>query len=302
MPLLTIFANNLLPVLLLAGAGFALGKALKLDPRPLGRVIFYILSPLLVFHLILQSHLSTQTIGLMMGFASCVMLAGASLAFLLGKVLRLERAALTVVVLTSLVGNNGNYGLPIISFAFGEAALAYASIYYVTSSVMVYTLGVFIASLGHLRLKDALFGLLKVPAIYAIIIAMTFVRAGWTLPEPLQRTVTLAAGGAIPAMLVLLGLELQRAKWTRNLRTLTIPVFCRLVASPLLALGLASLVGLPLPARQAGVTEAGMPTAVMTTILAAEYKLESSLVTAIVFVSTLLSPLTLTPLLYFLGR
>jgi hypothetical protein len=302
MPLLTIFANNLLPVLLLAGAGFTLGKTLKLDPRPLGRVIFYILSPILIFNLIIQSQLSLGTIGLMMGFAACVMLAAAGLAFLLGKILRLERAALTTVVLTSLVGNNGNFGLPIISFAFGQEALAYASIYFVTSSVMVYTLGVVIVSLGHLRLKDALFGLLKVPAIYAIILAIVFARTGWILPEPIQRTVTLAAGAAIPAMLILLGLELQRAEWTRDLRALSIPVFCRLIAGPFIAMGLASLFGLQGPARQAGVTEAGMPTAVMATVLASEYNLEPSLVTAIVFISTILSPLTLTPLLYFLGR
>jgi malate permease and related proteins len=302
MPLLNIFANNLLPVLLLAGAGFTLGKTLKLDPRPLGRVIFYILSPILIFNLITQSQLSLGTIGLMMGFAACVMLATAGLAFLLGKILHLERATLTTITLTSLIGNNGNYGLPIISFAFGQETLAYASIYFVTSSVMVYTLGVVIVSLGHLRLKDALFGLLKVPAIYAIILAIIFVRTGWILPEPVQRTVTLAAGAAVPAMLILLGLELQRAEWTRNLRALSIPVFCRLVAGPFIAMGLASLLGLQGPARQAGVTEAGMPTAVMTTILASEYKLEPSLVTAIVFISTILSPLTLTPLLYFLGR
>jgi predicted permease len=35
--------------------------------------------------------------------------------------------------------------------------------------------------------------------------------------------------------------------------------------------------------------------------LAAEYNLDSKLVTAVVFLSTLLSPFTLTPLLAFLG-
>jgi predicted permease len=302
MPLLAIFANNLLPVLLLAGAGFALGRIFKLDPRPLGRVIFYIFSPILVFDLLTKSRLSMGEIGVMMGFAASVMLGTLALAFLLGKLMRLERTVLTAVLLTSLVGNNGNYGLPIIAFAFGQEALAYASIYFVTSAVMVYTVGVMIASLGRLRFKDALLGLLKVPAIYAIILAVVFVRAGWSLPEPFQRTVTLASGAAIPSMLVLLGLELQRTEGTRNLRALGIPSFCRLVAGPLLALALSALFGLPTAARQAGVTEAGMPTAVMTTVLAAEYRLEASLVTAIVFTSTLLSPLTLTPLLAFLGR
>ena len=302
MSLLNIFANNLLPVLLLMGAGFLLGKTFHLEPRTLGRVIFYILSPLLVFNLITTSQLSFGKIGLMMGFALSVMLLTSSLGFLLAKLFRLERTAVMVVVLTCLIGNNGNYGLPIISFAFGPEALAYASIYFVSSNIMVYTLGVLTASLGRMNFRAALLGLLKVPAIYSILIAMLFVRTGWALPEPIQRTVSIASGGAIPAMLILLGLELQRAEWTRKLRTLSIPVFCRLVAGPFIALGLASLFGLPPVARQAGVTEAGMPSAVMTTILATEYNLEPSLVTAIVFTSTILSPLTLTPLLYFLGK
>lgn len=298
----SIFANNILPILLLSGAGFVLGKTLKLDPRPLARIIFYIFSPVLVFNLITQSQLSLQTIFLMMAFSAAVMLTAAGLAFLTGKLLRLDRAALTVVVLTSMIANNGNYGLPVVGFAFGQEAQAYASIYFVTSSLFVYTFGVLFASLGHVDLKAALRNLLKVPAIYAIILAMVFVRTGWTLPEPVERTVSLAAGAAIPAMLILLGLELQRAEWARSLRALSIPVAIRLVIGPFIALGMAALFGLQGNARLAGVTEAGMPSAVMNTILASEYKLDSSLVSAIIFIGTILSPLTLTLLLFFLGR
>jgi len=45
-----------------------------------------------------------------------------------------------------------------------------------------------------------------------------------------------------------------------------------------------------------------VPAAVTNIVLATEYKLDSSLVTAIVFIGTILSPLTLTPLLVYLGR
>ena len=62
------------------------------------------------------------------------------------------------------------------------------------------------------------------------------------------------------------------------------------------------MTGLKGAAREAGITEGGMPSAVMTTILAAEYNLEPSLITAIVFLTTIISPLTLTPLLYYLGK
>ena len=299
---LSTFTNNLLPILLLSGAGFALGKFISVEPRPLGRVIFYILSPVLVFNLIIQSSLSLNKVAGMMGYAAAVMLIVSGLAFLAGLVLRLERKALIAVVLTSMLANNGNYGIPLIGFAFGQEAQAYASIYFVTSSLMSYTFGVLIASLGHVNLKRAIVGLLKVPAIYAILLALVFVRFGWSLPDPLARTVTLAAGGAIPAMLILLGVELSRVEWSRSIRAMSIPVICRLVIGPIIGMGLAALFGLSGAARLAGITEAGMPSAVVTTIIATEYKIEPQLVTAIIFISTVISPLTLTPLLVFLRK
>ncbi len=302
MSLLSVFANNLLPILLLSGAGFILGKTLKLESRPLGRVIFYILSPLLIFNLLTSNNLNVKSIFLMMGYAASVMLIIASIAFLLGKLLGLERSTLTVVVLTSFFANNGNYGLPLIAFAFGQQALAYASIYFVTNTLLLYTFGVVIASLGHMQLKEAILGLLKVPAIYAILLAIVFILSGWVLPAPIQKTVQLAAAGAIPMMLILLGFELQKVEWTHNLAALSIPTVCRLLLGPVVGLLLAGLFGLDTIARKDGIVEAGMPSAVMTTILATEYKLDLSLVTAIIFIGTMLSPLTLTPILYYLGK
>ncbi len=302
MALLNVFVNNLLPILLLSGAGFVLGRTFKLDSRPLGRVIFYILSPVLIFNLLTTSKLAVESILVMMAYAASSILIIGGIAFVLGKIFRLERSVLCIVVLTSLFANNGNYGLPLIAFAFGQEALAYASIYFVTNSLLLYTLGVVIASLGHLRLKEAVVGLLKVPAIYAILLAVVFIQTGWNLPSPIEKTVALTAGGAVPAMIILLGLELQKAEWSKNLRAISIPVVCRLLIGPVIGMVMASVFGLNSVATKDGITEAAMPSAVMTTIVANEYNLDTALVTAIVFVSTILSPLTLTPLLYFLGK
>jgi predicted permease len=73
-----------------------------------------------------------------------------------------------------------------------------------------------------------------------------------------------------------------------------------LVISPLLALGLVNVLGLSGAARQAAMIEASMPTAVVTTILALEYEVVPSFVTSVVFVSTLLSPVTVTLLIALL--
>ena len=296
------FANNLLPILLIAGAGFLLGKAIKIDQRPLGRVIFYILSPVLVFNLIIKSQLPLEKIGLILAIAIVVILTNGGLAWLLGKLMRLERPILICLMLTSMFINAGNYGMPLVSFAFGNEALAYAGIFFVGSAISLNTVGVLIASLGHLDVKRALLGLLRVPYLYAVIAGLALLKFGWVLPIPIERTVTLLAGGAIPAMLILLGLELTHVEWSKHVGVISISTVLRLVVGPLMGWGLSSLAGLPLSAHQAVVVESGMPSAVMATILANEYKLETRLVTATIFINTLLSPLTLTPLLLILGR
>jgi predicted permease len=289
------FANNILPILLIGGAGFALGKTLHIDPRSLGRVVFYVFSPVLIFNLLLQNRLK-------MDEAICVIAAMGFITYLLGTLLKLERPVMTSILITTMFANTGNYGLPLVAFAFGEEALSYAGIYFVTTTLLFYTVGVLIASLGHMSLKDAMLGLLKIPTLYAVLLAVLVNSLGIQLPGPLVRAVDLAAGGTIPLMLILLGVELTRVQLTGSVRAMELSVALRLLVAPLVALLLAGLFGLNGYARQGSVTEAAMPSMVSATVLATEYQLDSRLVTAIIFISTLLSPLTLTPLLVFLGK
>ena len=60
------------------------------------------------------------------------------------------------------------------------------------------------------------------------------------------------------------------------------------------------LLGLTGAARQAAILQASMPAAVITTVLALEFDAAPAFVTSVVFVSTLLSPLTLTLLIAYL--
>jgi predicted permease len=103
-------------------------------------------------------------------------------------------------------------------------------------------------------------------------------------------------------MIILLGLELSRVKWSHSIRAVGLSAGLRLVIGPAVGLVLAALFGFQGPARQGNVIETGMPAAVTTMVLATEYGLDSSLVTAMVFMGTILSPLTLTPLLVYLGK
>ena len=300
--LFTTFANNLLPVFLVSGSGFLLGKFLAVDSRSLGRVVFYIFSPLLVFNLMIKSTLNLRQAFTTIAFTVSVITVMGLLAFLFGKLFRLERPYLLAVILTVAFGNTGNYGLPLVKFAFGDDALAVASLFYVTTTILFNTVGVVIASLGHMDLRSALAGLFKLPIIYGVTLALLIKGFGIQLPLPVSRTIEIGANGAIPVMLILLGLELTRFQWSHSFRALGLGVAVKLLLAPLVGLLLASLFGLHHAARQGTVLEASMPAAVATTVVATEYKLEPSLVTAIVFFGTVLSPLTLTPLIVYLAR
>ena len=299
--LLSVFANNILPIILLSGAGFALGKLLHIEPRSLGRVVFYVFSPVLIFDLLLQNQLKITEAAIVIAFALCFILMIGALTFSLGYLLKLDRPALVAILITTMFANTGNYGLPLVSFAFGEQALSYAGIYFATTTLLFYTLGVFLASLGHMTFKEAILGLFRIPTLYAVVLAILMNVWNLEIPVPVARAVELAAGGTIPLMLILLGVQLTRVEFSGNQRALQLSVSMRLLVAPLAALLFAALFGLQGFPRQASVTQASMPSMVSATVLATEYNLDAKLVTAVVFISTLLSPLTLTPLLVFLG-
>ncbi len=300
--LVSTFANNILPIILLGSAGFALGKVLHVDPRGLGRVVFYVFSPVLIFDLLIRNQLKFSEAASVIGFTISIVIVMGLITYGLGKLLRVERTALISILITSMFANTGNYGLPLVSFAFGDKALPYAGIYFVTTTLLFYSLGVLLASLGHMNFKEAALGLFKVPTLYAVFLALLVNAFHFELPLALERTVDLASGGTIPLMLVLLGLQMTRVEFSKNLRPLQLSVFMRLLIAPILALLITALYDIQGVARQGAMTQASMPSMVSATVLAAEYHLDSKLIAAIVFVSTLLSPLTLTPLLVFLGR
>jgi predicted permease len=101
-------------------------------------------------------------------------------------------------------------------------------------------------------------------------------------------------------MILVLGMQLERATAPERPAVVWTAVLLSLLATPLVSLGLTSLLGLTGTARQAGVVLSSMPVAVVTTILAVEFDVAPTFVTNAVFISTLLSPLTLTPLIAFL--
>jgi predicted permease len=301
--LLRLFAENLLPVLLAAAAGYVLAATVRPDPRAVSHVAFSVFAPCLIFQLIMDNHVPVGALLRMFGFAMTALLVLGGIAFGVARALGWSRSLTSALVLTVMLPNAGNLGLSTSLLAFGDAGLAQASLFFLGSSIVTYTLGVFVASLGRAGLGAALLGLVKVPAIWGVALAFIMSGAGRALPGPIATSVKLLADACIPTFLVILGMQLFAARRAGPSKPVAIATGLRLIGGAAVGLLLASVFGLEGAARQAGVLQASMPTAVITIILATEYDIEPEFVTGVVFVSTVLSPFTLTPLMaLLLGR
>lgn len=296
-----LFIHNLLPIFLAALAGYLLARWLPINPHTLSSVTFYIFTPCLVFNQLVNNKLSNKDIIRLISFAVLIICLVGILTFLTGKLLKIPRGTLSAVIITSMFMNAGNFGLPVTSFAFGPAALAYATLFFVTNSVMTNTVGVVIASMGKASLKKALGNLFKIPTIYALALAILFIQADWTVPLPVSRTVEILGGAAVPCLMVLLGVQFHSVRLKGKIIPLTVTSVMRLLVSPLLAFGLSNLLALTGPARQAGILEAAMPAAVLNTVLATQFETDPAFVSAAVAVTTILSIFTLPPILAILG-
>jgi predicted permease len=298
--LLSIFAADIFPIFAIAAAGYLLARYLGANVKTVSHVVFYVLSPCLLFTLLTTTGRSAQGMGRLMLMAFLMMLAMGVVGLIAGAALRLSRPHLRAFLIVVMFSNVGNFGLPVLQFAFGTDALAYGSVFFLTFAAMTYTIGAYIAAGARGTSSAAFWRVLKMPALYGVALAMLVIGAGVTVPLMVMRPVAMLSDATLPLMILVLGMQLERAVWPARPVATLCAVLVSLVVAPLVALGLASLLDLSGPARQAAVMMSAMPAAVANTILALEFDLDPNFVTSTVFLSTMLSPFTLTPLIAYL--
>lgn len=309
--MLEVLLEVLLPIAVVAAVGFALRRALPLDQGTLNRIVIYGLSPALIFVSLVRADLSGEGALRMLALSVGVVLLLGALIAAVALPLRVPRADLSALLLTSLFMNSGNYGLPAARFAFGEAGFTQAVFYFVAQSIMAQTLGVGVAAVGGAKpgsnlAREVGGRLVRMPQVYAVLAAL-LVRASGFDPATaagagsgLFKGLTLLGEAALPMMLVVLGLQLGAGVRIEQPRMVALASALRLVASPLLAYGLGLALGLSGMSLAVGVMLAGMPTAVNTTILAIEFDSRPSVVVGTVVVTSFASLITLTALLSFI--
>lgn len=320
----------ILPIFLVLGVGFLVGRQFHLadpidtsgpqqpDPerrssqhnaasadvgglRMLSKLVFYVFGPCLVFSSLSTSDVRAAEVGQIGLFAIVATLLMGAVAWALARLLHLMPHETSSLLLVAMFGNIGNYGLPLNELAFGRQALDRAVVYFVFSSVLLFSLGVAVAARARGSTPAQILArLVRVPVIHALWLAGLIRLGVLPLPGPILKSASILAQGAVPLMLLILGIQISRVRIRGNWRLVSLAAGLRLLFAPLIALLLAGLIGLTGLAQQVSIVEASMPSAVFTIVLAIEFDLAMDLASSVVFLTTLVSPLTLIPLIAYL--
>jgi predicted permease len=268
------FTGAVGPILAIAVAGYVLQRATDLEVGPLNTAGLYVLVPALAFHSILTTSLGGgEVLKLAVGVVAYALVMIA-LAWAVGTLVGTSGALLGALMLAAAFPNSGFVGIPLSEFAFGELGRTTAVLYLTIQNLVVYTLGVYIASSGAGReAREAVGDVFRLPLIYAVVAAAGIRLLGLTPPTdsaPMQTAGTVGEA-AVPVMLLVLGIQLADTDVTAVTRSAA-PSFLKLVAAPFVAVGIALALGFADPTvARVFVLESATPTAVIPLALTIEY-------------------------------
>ena len=203
-------------------------------------------------------------------------------------VVRLFSFKVSVYLPPLLFPNNGNMGLSLCLFTFGDKGLAFGLGIFMLMTVSQFTLGIFLVNDSVSSVRARLGELTRQPILYAAAFSVACVATGYKLPAWANNTVSLMGDITIPLMLVTLGVSLARLKVSNFPRTLLFSSM-RLFGGFLLGLMVAHLLQLEGVIRGVVIIQASMPVAVFNYLLAVRYKQSPAETASMVIVSTLMA-------------
>jgi hypothetical protein len=291
------FIQSVLPVLLIGGLGYLVGRARALDLAPITGLTVLVLAPAIVFDSLARAALPWDLLSRLILHVALQLAAVWLLTVVVARLVGWHGPAQGAFLLATLFANAGNVGLPLALFAFGPDGLAIAGGWFAVMSIGSSTIAPYLAARARLGVRGALVRVVRQPVIYAVAAGVVVNLSGLSLPGPVARASELLAGGAVALMLLLVGLQLARLTVREEASGAALASTIRLVAVPPIAWAIGRLVGLEGVPLAVAVVQASTPTAVTSALWALEFDARPALVSGAVVLSTVVSVVTLTVLL-----
>jgi predicted permease len=308
--------EKLLPIFLLALAGYLLGRS-KSDQtgelsRALSNIAFLLFIPALLFRTTARidvAHLDFKALSVF--FVPTVLLMGALFAWNRGR--RLSGDDATIRALSVTFGNTVQIGIPVVVAVFGERGLAIHAAIIAVHSLVLISIATVMMEWSRARrgehesywatARQVVRQTVIHPVILPVLAGYLWNLIGLPIPGPVDATLIILAQAAVPLCLVLIGLSLAHygvegvMKQAMQLAGIKLLIHPALVA--IAAFGVASL-----DRTTASVTVmcAALPVGSNALLFAQRYRVAEKETTAAIVVSTVAYALTISILLAFLTR
>lgn len=258
----------------------------------LSRIVINISLPSLIFINIATANISGEMIYLpIISFSIsfiCILIA-----VIYSKIRRYTKVKTwTIIILVSLM-NTAFVGYPIVMGVFGNEGFVRAIFFDMAMAIMLVFFGMILSSLFGGNRKEVMLNGLKFVPLWALFFGIIFNLFNIPMGYVLESSLTYLGNSTIPLIMLSLGLTINFADFKSYLSDTIFVSGVRLLLAPLLLSILLSYFGVGGMIMKVSVLESAMPTAMNALVLAITYDLDVELVSSAVFVTTILSVVTL---------
>ena len=206
---------------------------------------------------------------------------------IVAKLLFENKKEYSIATVAAIIGNTGNLGIPINIAIFGAESIPYTTVVNLVNVFVVYTIGVYYYSRGTYDTKTSLLNIIKLPILWAAIVAILLSVNGYEPDGVILNTLMMGAYASMTMQLFLFGIYLYGTKIKEVSKKLIIWVLTfKFILLP--AIAFIVLVNIELDSMIKGIifVELMMPLAVANVNLASLYDCSPRVVTALVFLSS----------------
>lgn len=192
----------------------------------------------------------------------------------------------------TIISNSGFLGNPMVEGIYGSEGLLYAALFMLPVRIVMWTIGIAVFLKGR---KEKLWkNVLTHPCIVAIYVGVIVMVCGIQFPTFVEKTIVGISGCNTPLSMMLIGMMLAEVKPKGLIdKTMVFYTAIRLLVIPAVVFAITGL--LPIDGMLRGITVimAGMPAPITTALLSAKYGGDEKYATGMIFLSTILSLITL---------
>lgn len=289
------FIIVVLPAFIILAIGYIGQKNINIDRKPVSVTALYLMYPFLAFRTFYTNKLTMDYLYILI-FCLSLCIALLIIVLVIAKIKKLNEMKTSAVILSGVFMNSGNYGTPIILFAFGTVGFDYAVIMMVIQSILMNTIGLFYAAKGSsdtTNMKDSLMSIIKMPIIYGALVGIVCQLISLKVPNFLMQSIHLIADATIPTIMLVLGMQLASLSRSKvKLKDIFGIIFLRNAVSPLIALLLVMVLPIDELLAKILIVLSAMPTAANTTMFALQFNTDPDFVSFSTLVTTVLSIVT----------